>query len=270
MFRLDSVQSRVKESKGNVMADSVPARRPGPRRTLSEQAFLDAAQRLLSDGGARAVTIRAIAAQVGVAPNAVYTYFPNKAAVLRALVERLLGEMNLDELTDGRRPVRHRILSLTLQLRTQLLTHPEVVGLLLAGPMDGPNALALGEKLLDVLAEAGLGPNDAARASYLLTAYALGSIALEAAELNHSGTPPPEQERVATRLAGFAAVPAGDYPRTAAASTTMAKYISTDQFTWGLDRVLDGVLTPGRTSPHGGADGRAPRPERPGVGRDRT
>jgi TetR/AcrR family tetracycline transcriptional repressor len=270
MFRLDSGQSHVKESKGTVMADTVPARRPGPRRTLSEQAFLDAAQRLLSDGGARAVTIRAIAAQVGVAPNAVYTYFPNKAAVLRALVERLLGEMNLDELTDGRRPVRHRILSLTLQLRTQLLTHPEVVGLLLAGPMDGPNALALGEKLLDVLAEAGLGPDDAARASYLLTAYALGSIALEAAELNHSGTPPPEQERVATRLAGFAAVPAGDYPRTAAASTTMAKYISTDQFTWGLDRVLDGVLPPGRTSPYEGADGRAPRPERPGVGRDRT
>jgi TetR/AcrR family tetracycline transcriptional repressor len=53
------------------MAETVPARRPGPRRTLSEQTLLEAAQRLLSVGGARAVTIRAIAEQVGVAPNAV-------------------------------------------------------------------------------------------------------------------------------------------------------------------------------------------------------
>jgi len=83
--------------------------------------------------------------------------------------------------------------------------------------------------------------DDAARASYLLTAYVLGSIALEAAELDRSGTPPPEDQRVATRLAGFAAAPADRYPRTAAAATTMARYISTEQFTWGLHRVLGGL-----------------------------
>jgi AcrR family transcriptional regulator len=189
-----------------------------------------------------------------VAPNAVYTYFPNKAAVLAGLVESLLGKLNLDDLTDRRQPVRHRIQSLSLQLRTQLLTHRAVVGLLLTSPMDGPKALALGETLLAVLAEAGLGPDDAARASYLLIAYTLGSIALEAVEFNHAGTPPPGHERVATRLAGSAVVPADDYPRAAAASATMAKYISTDQFTWGLDRVLDSVLRSGRTPPNTGAD----------------
>jgi len=219
-------------------------RRPGPRRTLSEQTILDAAQGLLSNGGADAVTIRGIAARVDVAPNAVYTYFPDKAAVLLALVERLLGDVNLDELADRRRPWQQRIESLALRLRTHLLSHPGSVGLLLGGPMDGPNTLALGEMLLDVFAEAGLDPDDAARASYLLTAYVLGSIALEAAELEHSGTPPPEDQRVATRLAGFAAVPADRYPRTAAAATTMSRYISTEQFTWGLHRVLDGLQQP--------------------------
>jgi len=218
---------------------TAPTRRPGPKRTLSEQMILDAAQGLLSAGGADAVTIRGIAARVEVAPNAVYTYFPNKAAVLRALVERLLGEVNLNEFVDQRRPWQQRIESLALQLRTHLLSHPGAVGLLLGGPMDGANALALGETLLDVFAEAGLSPDDAARASYLLTAYVLGSIALEAADLDYSGRPPPEDQRVATRLAGFAAVRADLYPRTAAAATTMARYISTEQFTWGLHRVLD-------------------------------
>src|SRR6266545_5807891 len=86
--------------------------RPGPKGTLSDQTILDAAQNLLSRGGAGAVTIRGIAAQVGVAPNAVYTYFRDKAAVLRALVERLLGEVDVDGLTNPTRPWRHRLQSL--------------------------------------------------------------------------------------------------------------------------------------------------------------
>jgi AcrR family transcriptional regulator len=248
--------------------------------------ILDAAQRLLSDGGADAVTIRGIAARVEVAPNAVYTYFPDKAAVLRALVERLLGEVNLVELTDRSQPARHRVQAVALQLRTRLLSHPGAVLLLLSAPMDGPNAVTLGEALLDVFAGAGLGSDHAARASYLLTAYVLGSIALEAAELDHSGTAPPERERVAARLVDIAAVAADDHPRTAAAAISMASYINTEQFTWGLDRVLDGVSPPDASVPTNGPragrpvdgiavsaaiepDGRSPSigPRHPDVGR---
>ena len=74
------------------MTEISQRRRPGPKGTLSDHTILDAAQNLLSSGGAATVTVRGIAAQMGVAPNAVYTYFPHKAAVLRALVERLLSE----------------------------------------------------------------------------------------------------------------------------------------------------------------------------------
>ena len=71
-----------------------PARRtrPGPRRALTEDDILDAALSLLDDGGPAAASVRGIAAKVGVAPNAVYTYFPDKAAVVTALAERLLGQ----------------------------------------------------------------------------------------------------------------------------------------------------------------------------------
>jgi AcrR family transcriptional regulator len=174
----------------------------------------------------------------------VYTYFPDKAAVLRGLVERLLSEVKPDGLTDRTRPWRQRLQSLAVEFRTHLLSHPGAVNLLLSGPMDGPNALALRERLLDVFADAGLTPDDTARASYLLITYVLGSIALEAAELEHSGPPPPEDERVAARLAGFTAAPSDRYPRTAATATTMARYITTEQFIWGLTRVLNGLIPP--------------------------
>jgi TetR/AcrR family transcriptional regulator, tetracycline repressor protein len=190
----------------------VPRGRVGPRRTLSQQVLLDAALRLLAERGADGVSVRGIAAQVGVAPNAVYTYFPDKAAVLQALVEHLLGQVNHDQFTDPTVPWRDRIRALAVELRTELLAHPGAVHLLLASPLNGPNALAVGETMLGILADAGLDRDAAARASYLLSIYVLGSIALKVAGLDHGGPPPPENERVAAREADCAAVPADRYP----------------------------------------------------------
>ncbi|MFI5532242.1 TetR/AcrR family transcriptional regulator [Kitasatospora sp. NPDC051853] len=219
--------------------------RPGPRRTLTAEAIVDAALRLLDRRGAEAVSVRGIAAELGVAPNALYTYFPDKSAVLRAVVDRLVGEYDPAALADPARPWRDRLHGLALSLRARLLAHPGAAGLLLGAPMDGPRALALGEALLELLAGAGLDERDAARASYLLIVYVLGAIALEAAELDPALPVPPEADRVAARRAALDAVPEETYPRTAAAARTVSRYITTEQFRWGLDRVLDGLAVKG-------------------------
>ncbi|WP_462186337.1 TetR/AcrR family transcriptional regulator C-terminal domain-containing protein, partial [Frankia sp. CcWB2] len=117
--------------------------------------------------------------------------------------------------------------------------HPGAVSLLLGGPMDGPNALALNERLLAALADGGVPAANAARSVYLLIVYVLGAIALEAAEPHEPGTS--EAERIAARRDAFAAVPAEHYPRTASQIDVLAAYVTTEQFSWGLDRVLDGI-----------------------------
>ncbi len=215
--------------------------RRGPRRALTEDDILDAALALLDEGGPDAASVRGVAARVGVAPNAVYTYFPDKAAIIRALVERLLGELDHDLLATRGRPWRKRIEALALDLREHLSAHPAAVGLVIGGPMDGPNALALNEWLLELLSDAGLDATEAARASYLLIVYLFGSIALEVADNDAPGALPSEAERVHVRRETFSATPADAFPRTAAASATMAGYVSTEQYRWGLRRVLDGI-----------------------------
>ena len=268
-------------------------RKPGPRRALTEQEILDAALALLDAGGAGAASIRRIAAAVGVAPNAVYTYFPDKAAVERALVERILAEVagapDDDEANTGAAKGgaaeggwaeggwaaeggaaeggwaaeggaakggwaaesgggasgggwREQVEALAIDLRRQLIAHPGAVPLMLGGPMDGPNALRLGEVLLDLLAASGLDPASAARGSYLLMVYVLGAVALEVADVP-PGMLPPEAERIAARRAALSEVPAQAFPRTAAATGVMATWVGTDQFRWGLRRVLDGLQT---------------------------
>jgi TetR/AcrR family transcriptional regulator, tetracycline repressor protein len=223
------------------MTAPVKRGRRGPRRALTEDEILDAALSLLDGGGPAAASVRGIAAKVGVAPNAVYTYFPDKDAVVQALVERLLGEVDHDVFADRTQPWRSRVQALALELRARLCAHPGAVPLMIGGPMDGPHALALNERLLELLADAGLNPVDAARAAYLLIVYVFGSIALEVAAHPQPGPLPPEPERIATRHGAFAATPAHHYPRAAAAAATLAGYISTQQYLWGLRRVLDGI-----------------------------
>jgi TetR/AcrR family transcriptional regulator, tetracycline repressor protein len=218
-------------------------RRRGPRRALTEDEILDAALELLDNGGPDAASVRGIAARVGVAPNAVYTYFPGKAAVVSALVERLLGEVDHDVFADRERPWRERVEALALELRERLSAHPGAVALMIGGPMNGPNALALNERLLQLLSDAGLDSTQAAQASYLLIVYVFGSIALEVADEHQAGPLPPESERVANRHAAFAKTPADRFPLSTAAAATMASYISSEQYLWGLRRLLDGLTT---------------------------
>jgi TetR/AcrR family tetracycline transcriptional repressor len=223
------------------MTTQARSSKPGPRRTLTESAIMEAALDLLDEGGVTAASVRGIAGRVGVAPNAVYTYFPDKAAVVKAIVEHLLGQVDLAVFSDRNVPWRQRIESLALELRGRLTAHPGAVNLMIGGPMDGPRALALNEHLMETLRDSGLDAGEAARASYLLIVYVFGSIALETAELGDKPGASSEDERIAARLKGFSAIPAAGYPLSAGATAVMATYVSTRQYTWGLHRILDGI-----------------------------
>ncbi len=212
--------------------------RPGRTRVFTEQQVLDVALGLVDSGGAAALTVRGVAAALGTAPNAVYTYFPTRDALRAALVEHVLAELDLDvpDQADWRDALR----AVGTGLHHVLARHPGVVPLFVAGPMFGARALAAGEKILDLLARAGFPPDAAARALYTLLVYTIGFAAMDAAELP-DGVVPDIADRVTQRRAAFEAVPADAYPRTRAAADTMAEYVTTSQFRAGLDVVLAGL-----------------------------
>jgi hypothetical protein len=69
----------------------------------------------------------------------------------------------------------------------------------------------------------------------------LGAIALEVADTPHAGALAPEAERIAARRAALADLPDGAFPRTAAARDVIASWVGTEQYLWGLRRILDGL-----------------------------
>lgn len=56
-------------------------------RKLSQEAILDVALGVLEREGSQALSMRAVAAELQVAPNALYRYFPGKAELVAALAE---------------------------------------------------------------------------------------------------------------------------------------------------------------------------------------
>ncbi|MEV7908354.1 TetR/AcrR family transcriptional regulator, partial [Streptomyces anulatus] len=180
-----------------------------------------------------------LASRVGLTPGALYTYFPDRGAIMNALADRLLAEADLGLLEDCSKPPHQRIEDFALTLREVLLRHPATLPAILGAAFSGPVALRVGESMLGVLPDP--------RACYTVMVYVLGAVALEAAELTSGGegeptgrTPPSETERIAARRAALAADP-DVFPRTHAAADAIAAYISTDQFRWGLRRVLAGL-----------------------------
>jgi AcrR family transcriptional regulator len=236
------------------MAQSTTGR-PGPRRSLAEGDIVAAATSLLDQGGAAALSMRAVAGAVGVAPNALYTYFRTKSALLHAVSDELLGQVNRDVLAERDQPWRDRLSAFALDVRSTLLAHPGSAPLLLNSSLEGPHALAVGEALLEILAEAGLTATDAARASYLLITYVLGTVAFDVAELEPGADPLDDDASTAARRAA-PRVPSEQYPRTAAQADVIATYNGTEQYIWGLHRLLDG-LEPHRLAP--ARPGRSPR-----------
>jgi TetR/AcrR family tetracycline transcriptional repressor len=206
--------------------------KPGPRRSISQADIVDAAFEILEEKGFAAVSVRGVAASLGLTPTAIYTYFPSKNALLRAMVEHLLSTIDLDAASDADIAWRDRVHALAETMLARLADHAGAIVLVTSGPLDGPHALGLNEALIAGFAGDGMPQGDAARAAHAVRAYVLGAAAIDAAD--RAGDDAASDDRAgAEPLWSDAAA----FPLTEASAAVTAA----DGFRWGLDRLLDGL-----------------------------
>ena len=208
-------------------------RPPGVRAGISRDDVLGAALALLRSDGLSAVSMRRVAEAVGVAPNALYSHFPDKHALVDALMDEVLG--GVDEPTRGN--WRSRIEAILSDTRRVLLAHPDLVPLFLARQTTGPNAMRLGEAMLAALDRGGIrGP----RAVLALQSLLVHTIGASAFEIPRRDDPDPDGRRrrgeAATR-----ALPQREFPHTTALGEEIARYPGDAVFRLGLESLLDGL-----------------------------
>lgn len=156
------------------MAAKQDTRNTAAAPKLSKAAVVERALALGDAVGLEALTIRRLAAELGVTPMALYWHFRSKEELLAALGDRVWAEIDIDvdPAADWPAQLRGLLESLVQMLRA----HPCASGLLLAGEkLHGEASLLACEASLAVLARGGFDPEHASEItrSALLTALML-------------------------------------------------------------------------------------------------
>ena len=89
---------------------------------LTRQAVIERALDLADTDGLQAVTIRRLAAELGVTPTALYWHVKSKEELLSALADHLLAALVAD--VDPNRPWSRRLRAMVAALVEQTRAHP--------------------------------------------------------------------------------------------------------------------------------------------------
>lgn len=169
---------------------------PGQRAGLSRALLLAAAHDLLAEQGLDGLTMRALAARLGVSPNALYSHVASKTALVDEILDDVLAEVEAPA-PDVHDPGAglHALMSSTYDV---LLAHPDLVPVYVArGGARGANAQRLGEIMLGLLDRAGVDGSPALEARRVLIVFAIGVAAFTTHPPFEGGdrTHPPEEMR---------------------------------------------------------------------------
>jgi AcrR family transcriptional regulator len=217
----------------------MPARRsrePSPegRPGLTRERIREAALRVVDEAGPEGLTMRRLAAELGVDPMAVYHYFPGKRAILLALVHDVFANMGPIDPT-----VRwqEQLYEWAHAYRALARAHPGLA-LSIVGDREavGIAALHANEPLVAALEASGspLGPAAVVGTIELLIDYVNGFVLPEASAASTEGGENP-------LVAGLARQPEERFPAQRRLLASLAGRTLPDSFEFGLHVIVAGL-----------------------------
>jgi AcrR family transcriptional regulator len=142
------------------------------RPQLTRERVVAEALAVIAEDGVEALTMRSLAARLGVVPGALYHHVRNKEQLQDLVLDGVLAEV--DYHVDHSPPWTEQLKVLAQRLRAVLEDHPGVAGILKTRDPLGPHSLALAEAFLGPLQAAGFGDREAGLAFFLLVDYTVG------------------------------------------------------------------------------------------------
>jgi TetR/AcrR family tetracycline transcriptional repressor len=175
-------------------------RQRAPWGTISRQQIIDAAVGVVNGAGYEEMTIRGLAAQMGVAPMSLYRHVRDKDDLLNEVVDRLLTRSWRPRVSPD--DWQAWVLEAADKLRHFLVAQPAALHVYLQHPVVSPSAIERMEAMMRVLRSVGIREAEAIRAYGALHTYTIGFAALEASRARW--TPAEGTTALATQLAAYA------------------------------------------------------------------
>jgi TetR/AcrR family tetracycline transcriptional repressor len=235
------------------------------RPQLTRQRVVAEALAVIAEDGAQALTMRSLAARLGVVPGALYHHLRNKEQLQDLVLDGVLAEV--DGHLDPSLGWPEQLKLLAHRLRQVLERHPGVAGVLKTRDPLGPHSLALAEAFLGPLQAAGFADREAGLAFFLLLDYTVGfAVSSPRTSINEQRV---RDTAIRTQLHEFfRSLPPERFPALVALGEHVWLDNRDERFTAGLEVLVDG-LEHTRRSPHRPAlGGRPTTTTRPTRGRE--
>ncbi|GAA2811004.1 TetR/AcrR family transcriptional regulator C-terminal domain-containing protein [Kitasatospora paracochleata] len=206
------------------------------RPPLTRRRVLEAAVELADAGGLETLSMRKLGEAVGVEAMSLYNHVANKEDLLDGMVDLVFAEVDLPEPgREWRQAMRERAVS----MRDVLSRHRWAIGLMESRSAPGSATLRHHDAVLGCLRQGGFSLTLTAHAVSVLDSYIYG-FALQEKALPFE-SPEETAELAAAILSGTGA---GEYPYLTEIATSHVMrpgYSYADEFTFGLDLILDGL-----------------------------
>ena len=222
------------------------SRRERPAKpALTREGIVAAAVGVMQAEGLDRVTMRRLAQELDTGAASLYVYLRNTAELHAAMLEQLLGQVDLSPVTAAG-DWRDRLIKILSSYTSILFWQPGLAQSVLVTRPSGPAYLSLAEGILALLSAGGVPPARAAWAVDLLLHFAT-STAAEQGTRDRTAGADEEEDALAAALRE---APASTFPQIAALGAELMSGAGPDRLIWGFRVLINGIT-------------QTPRPEEP-------
>lgn len=229
---------RSTEAALKLMWEGLDQPRRGPRHRLTVEGLVEAARAVAEEGGVHALSMRAVAKRLGVGVATLYTYVPDKAALVALMSDTMVGQLPLPADRPG-----------TWRERTEEWARNELAAFR-ANPwllefddthLIGPHGFAWMNSAVQVFDGTGLSPDEGLRVVDAVSGFVRGHIAPVIAEDQVRNWSGPEGELWSSVQEAFLATHTRQPGKFPALESITSHPHAEEAFESGLTWLLDGV-----------------------------
>jgi AcrR family transcriptional regulator len=213
------------------------SRRERPAKAaLSREGIVAAAVAVLRAEGLEKVTMRRLAQELDTGPASLYVYVANTAELHAAVLDELLGEVDLDT-GGGEGDWRDQLEAVLSSYKLILFAHPALARMAVSARPRGEHYLRLVERLIALQVEGGVPPERAAWGVDVLLLVAT-AVAAEKSTQWQSGDAESKWDALTRAVREL---PASTHPYLHALGTSVLGGSGTQRSSWVLRVVINGI-----------------------------
>jgi AcrR family transcriptional regulator len=214
------------------MRSRVSSVTPETRPVLTRERIVRAAVDLIERDGAGALSMRGVAAELGVAVMSLYNHVPNKAALFEGVAQHVMSGMDLPD--DPDEPWTDRGRALVRAFRKVAHDYPRCMTVVFTHKVDFPTSLRPAERALSIADAAGFDGPTSVRIMRALMAYALGAQMREIGQAKAMDNFPRSE-------AALASLDPEEFPHVIALAPDLVRHDPESDFEFGLDLLINAL-----------------------------